>query len=135
MNGRFVQDGTSFKIPPKAGTNEREIEIILPPGLAASHKVEKKDLPEGLPTTWKVSRPITWFNNFGLKEKGKPDFVSGEVPEGYEIILDQEPGKTLVYYYDGSVRAFPQKDLGDTPGRPGKVSARLQLGDPPCGSG
>ena len=135
MNGHFVQNGSSFKVPARAGTKEKEIEVLLPPGLAASHVVEKKDLPEGIPTTWKGSRPITWINNFGLKEKGKADFVRGEVPESYEIILDKEPNKTLVYYYDGSVRAFPPNDLGEPPGRPGKVSARLQLGDPPCGSG
>ena len=136
MNGRFVQNGTSFTVAAKANSKEKEIEVILPPGLADGdkYKVEKKDLPEGLPPTWRGNREITWFNNFGLKEKGKSGFVSGEVPESYEIIMDKETGKIPVYY-DGEVKAFPQEDHGDTPGRSGKVSARLKLGDPPCGSG
>lgn len=134
MNGRFIKNGKSFPIKAKAKTKEREIEVILPPGLAATHEVVKKSLPQGIPTTWQ-GRTITWFNNFGLKEKGKPGFVRGQVPESYEIILDKESGKTLVYYDGSSVKAFPPGDLGDTPGRSGKVSARLKLGDPPCGSG
>lgn len=132
MNGRFVKNGISFKVK-ATKAKERDIEVILPPGLAATHEVVKKSLPKGIPTTWQ-GRTITWFNNFGLKEKGKSGFVRGQVPESYEIILDKESGKTLVYY-DGEVKAFPQGDLGDTPGRSGKVSARLKLGDPPCGSG
>lgn len=133
MNGRFVNNGTSFKVK-AAKAKERDIEVILPPGLAATHEVVKKSLPQGIPTTWQ-GRTITWFNNFGLKERGKSGFVSGQVSESYEIILDKESGKTLVYYDGSSVKAFPPGDLGDTPGRSGKVSTRLKLGDPPCGSG
>ena len=133
MNGRFIKNGKSFPIKAKAN-KEKEIEVILSQKLAVTHMVEKKDLPEDIPTTWQ-GRTITWFNNFGLKERGNSGFVSGQVSESYEIILDKESGKTLVYYDGSSVKAFPPGDLGDTPGRPGKVSVRLKLGDPPCGSG
>ncbi len=137
MRGHFIQDGQSFTIKAKAGSKERDIDVILPRGLAANHRVEKKELPANLPTSWQDAsgemRTVSWVINFGLKLAGQTAFVRGEVAEAYEIRLDQAEGKTLVYYNGKSVRAFDPSDLGEPADQPGKVAARLKLGDPPIG--
>lgn len=137
MRGHFIQEGHSFPIRAKAGSKERDIDVILPPGLVASHRVEKKSLPANIPTTWRDASgkdlAVTWIGNFGLKQAGKTTFVRGEVGESYEIHIDKEEGKTLVYFDGSHVQAFDPSDLGEPADKPGKVAVRLKLGDPPIG--
>jgi hypothetical protein len=131
-----VKGGKSFGIAARAGARQQRLDVFLTPGLDQKYRVEQKEIPAGLPTTWTTpsgeTRSVTWVNNFGLKEKGKTRFVAGEVSEHYEIQIDREEGKTLVYY-SGGVKYFDAKDLGSPPDAPGKISARLKLGDPPVG--
>lgn len=141
MDGHFIHNGLSFRIRAKAKSKEGEIQVILTQAMGVGYRAEKKDLPADLPTTWQDSygktRSVDWINNFGIKKIGKPDFEQDEVPESYEIILDQAEGKTLLYYdaRDRQVKPFSQGDLGQPEGQPGKISARLKLGDPPIGTG
>jgi hypothetical protein len=139
MNGHFIRSGgKSFKVSKGSKATERELDVILPPGLAAKYVVEKKAIPANMPTSWVTpggqTRPITWIGNFGLKQIGKASFVKGSVSEHYEIILDKPADKTLVYF-DGGVNPFPAVDTQDRDDLPGKCSARLKLGDPPIGMG
>jgi hypothetical protein len=139
MDGRFIRKGQAFRIEAKANSRERELQVILSQGMAANYRVEKKKLPSGLPATWKdphgETRSIEWINNFGIKQAGKQVFERGELSESYEIVLDKAEGKTLVYYdhRDKQVKPFSPSDLGEPESQPGKLSARLKLGDPPVG--
>jgi hypothetical protein len=141
MDGHFIRGGQAFRIAAKEYSKEKEIQVILSQEMAANYRVEKKDLPGNLPMTWQDSdgraRSVEWINNFGIKKIGKPDFEQDEIPESYEIILDEFEGKRLVYYdsRDRQVKPFSQEDLGKPKDLPGKISARLKLGDPPIGTG
>lgn len=138
MRGHFVQDGKSFPIAARPQTNEKSVQVLLPPGLAKKYDVDKKDLPLGIPTSWTdpngKSYSISWINNFGLKPKGSSKFAPGKVDDDYEILLDKEAGKTL-FYYDGVIKPFEPSDLGQPTDKPDKVAAKLRLGDPPIGWG
>jgi hypothetical protein len=137
MNGHFVDNGAPFSIGAAAGSSQKPLQIVLPVGLAAKYTAAKKPMP-GLPAKWKnaqgVEYTITWINNFGLRPTGSEGFVQGSVAEDYEILLDKEPGKTL-FYYSGGVRRFEAADLSEPSDMPGKIAARLRLGDPPIGWG
>jgi hypothetical protein len=139
MSGHFIPSGQSFTIRGKAGTQEKDIDVILTAGLAAGHRVEKKDIPAKIPKSWRhpsgKTRTITWIGNFGLKPAGSTEFVRGEVAEHFEIHLDHQEGQTLVYFDGSGVKPFDQNDLGFPADRPGKIAARLKLGDPPVGWG
>jgi len=137
VNGHFIRSGgKSFKISKVKGSAEKDLDIILPPGLAAKYVVEKKAVPANIPTSWVTAdgetRTVAWIGNFGLKQIGKASFLQGSVSEHYEIILDKVAGKSLVYY-DGAVKPFSEGDVVEPADLPGKFSARLKLGDPPVG--
>jgi hypothetical protein len=137
MNGHFIRSkGKSFRIAKRDGSQEHDVDVILPEGLAARYEVAKKDIPANIPTSWVApdgqTHTISWVSNFGLRETGKAGFLHGAVSEHYEIILDKVADKTLVYF-DGSVKPFPAGDTQDRDDLPGKFSARLRLGDPPVG--
>lgn len=137
MSGHFNPAGKSFPVQARPGSTEQSIEIVLPPGLAKLYAVEKKDLPANLPTSWRdpssqQTHTIHWLNNFGLKATGRPDFEAGRVPEKYEILVEVAEGEQLVYF-DGEVKPFPADETARPGNMPGKVAARLDLGDPPIG--
>ncbi|UCH61271.1 MAG: hypothetical protein JSV61_07250 [Anaerolineales bacterium] len=139
MSGHFLSNGKSFPIQAKPGSAEQAIEVILSPGLAKKYVVEKKDIPKGIPTSWRddasqKTYKIKWLNNFGLKPIGKPDFVPGKVSEKYELLVEAGEGETL-FYYDEGVKRFPPGDLERPGNMPGKLAARLDLGDPVIGRG
>lgn len=139
MSGHFIPNGKSFPIQAKPDSDEKAIEVILPPGLSKKYVVEKKELPAGLPPHWRddtnqKTYTISWLNNFGLKSKGKTDFERGKVGEKYEILVDVGEGETL-FYYDGTVKPFLQGDYERPANMPNKIAVRLDLGDPPIGKG
>lgn len=81
---------------------------------------------------------ITWFNNFGVREKPKK---SGDQPGAdanvtYKVKLKKLPeGKRLFALYkdpDGIVRAH---ELEISPDGPGSIKFTLNVGDPPIGMG
>jgi len=139
MSGHFLPNGKSFPVQATPGSAEQAIEVVLPPGLAKKYVVEKKDIPEGLPTSWRddasqVTYTIHWLNNFGLKPVGKANFVPGKVEEKYELLVEVGEGETL-FYYDEGVKLFPPGDFERPANMPGKIAARLDLGDPVIGWG
>ena len=70
---------------------------------------------------------ITWFNNFGVREKsgGKKADVT------YTVFLHPlPPKKRLFAYYDDAVHEIFPEDAGN-----GKIKFQLSVGDPPTGAG
>lgn len=135
--GHFVMNGRSFQIATRPNTTERPIEVVLTANLAGKYRVVKKDLPGNLPDKWKDDSgntfSIEWVNSFGLKETNKPDFVSGQVEEDYEILIGKGTG-ILVYYLNGVV-PFQDDDLSELDDNTNRIAARMRHGDPPIGWG
>ncbi len=122
MNGNFIQNGNPFYIQAQPGSGRANLIVLLPQGL--NYQVASKDFPPNMPSD------VTWIYNFGLQQGGNS--ARGRVPQQYELILDDVPG--VWYYFDGSARqTFSQTRRG--PALPGKISALLDLGDPPIGTG
>ncbi|HVN15708.1 MAG TPA: hypothetical protein VMT73_08195 [Anaerolineales bacterium] len=120
-----------FQIPADNAA-EREVIVILPDDRApAAHQIVKKDIPpSALSQRWN-GKPVTWLNNFGIRQGGQ--FVNF----AYSVVVDP-PGKgqTLVYFDGTTVQAFNDADLDRAPSdHPGKWKAILRLGDPPIGWG
>jgi hypothetical protein len=127
MDGHFVKNGNSFPIPAKAGA--KLLTVLLPPGL--DYQVESKPFPDIL-----VKDPlgVDWIYNFGLKKGNVP--AQGKVSMKYELILDNPPAGKKWYYFDGTKKQpFAATDIMQSDKIPGKISARLDLGDPPVGMG
>jgi len=135
--GHFVTKGHSFKIATRPNSAERPIEVVLTANLAGKYEVVKKDPPGKLPDKWTDSNGNTfnleWVNSFGLKQKGKPDFVAGQVEEDYEILIGKGTG-ILVYYLNGVV-PFEDDDLSVLDDNTNRIAARMRHGDPPVGWG
>jgi hypothetical protein len=70
---------------------------------------------------------ITWFNNFGVKEKSNEK----NADIAYTVILHPLPAKKrlFAYYEDTPHEIFPE-DAGN-----GKIKFPLNVGDPPVGMG
>jgi hypothetical protein len=137
QKGHFVNNGRPFQIGTKPNSAERPIEVVLSPNLANKYQVVKKEMPGNLPGKWKDNNgntfTIEWVNSFGLKEVGKPDFVSGQVEEDYEILIGRGTG-ILVYYLNGVV-PFDDNDLSEPDDKSNMIAARMRHGDPPVGWG
>jgi hypothetical protein len=107
------------------------------------YTVEKKDLPSGLPATWRDpdgsgTYSLVWLNNYCLKEKSGGGKSVKSVSEDYELQFEiiQQAGwkQTRPFYYDGEkVVPFPAGDYAEIEGN--KYSARLRLSDPPVAIG
>lgn len=88
------------------------------------YEAYSKAIPE--PTQYQ-GFTITWFNNFGVREKssGKNANVT------YKVKLKKLPeGKRLFALYDGKVHELTGKDAGG-----GNIKFELNVGDPPLGTG
>jgi hypothetical protein len=68
---------------------------------------------------------ITWFNNFGVREKS--DKKNADVT--YTVTLQAPPeGSQLFVFYGGQPHAMPTESGGN-----GKIKYTLNVGDPPNG--
>ncbi len=88
------------------------------------YEAYSKPIPE--PTPYQ-GFTITWFNNFGVREKssGKNANVT------YIVKLKKLPkGKRLFALYGGEVHELTADDAGN-----GNIKFELNVGDPPIGSG
>ena len=87
------------------------------------YEAYSKPIPD--PTPYQ-SGFITWFNNFGVKEK-----ATGQNKDvTYTVTLQALPaGKTLFVLYGGEPHEMPHQDAGN-----GKIKFSLDVSDPPAGS-
>lgn len=110
--------------------DEEEITLVLPDTVKPEdYEVVKKPRPTGIPDKWN-NRPVVWINCFGVK-KNK---VWANIE--YQIIVTPRKNKILVYFNGKAVVPFADSDLTLNPsGYPGKLSAKLRMGDPPVGWG
>lgn len=87
------------------------------------YEAYSKPIPEPTPHE---GLTITWFNNFGVREKssGKDANIT------YKVKLKKLPeGKRLYALYDGEVHELTTEDAGS-----GNINFELNVGDPPIGS-
>ena len=128
-----ANDPDEFPVP---GRVEKPLKIKLKGPGKGKYDVWKKDIPADAPATWTDPddgqvKPITWFNNFGLKLKGQGTFE--DVVDEYDIELDEadvKAGSDLVYYSKGQVIKFRNARGAGT----GKLTVSLNLGDPVIGA-
>jgi hypothetical protein len=132
QTGRFV---SGEKIAFAASGKKKEVQVFLPPGLAAKFGVESKSIPDTLVKTWNGYQ-ITWINNIGLKAKTKGSSVAQDEYYEVQFTKPQSPGtsQTAVVYWDGkTIQPIDPDDYEEIPGE--MVAVRLQLIDPPIGWG
>lgn len=88
------------------------------------YEAYSKEIPEPTPYQGFV---ITWFNNFGVREKTSRK----DANVTYIVKLKKLPkGKRLFTYYDGAVHELTAEDAGN-----GNIKFTLSVGDPPLGGG
>lgn len=92
------------------------------------YRVYQKEIPIHLKGRKHKDAPITWVNNFGLKQKNKRKYADA-VPE-YTIMLDHIEGVEYVYFDGSEVRPLNAKKHEKDQS---KVTAVLTIGDPPIG--
>ncbi len=94
----------------------------------SGYRVFQKEIPTHLKGKKHKDQPVTWINNFGLKEKRKRKYAE-TVPE-YTIMLDHIEGVEYVYFDGSEIKPlFASRHEND----PSKVRATLTIGDPPVG--
>lgn len=106
--------------------DQAEVIVLLSPELVAEHEVYSKPIPASLKGMEYNGKKIRWMNNFGLKKKNSPGF-EGKTSR-YEVQLKHVKDAEYVYF-DGSVVNL----LPVSAPKAGKVTAQLDLGDPPVG--
>ena len=112
---------------PSAG-RAQHVRLRLTPAAAREYGVWQKELPADIPDTYD-GRPITWFNNFGLKARGS-DRYSESVP-AYTLIVDKVPKDAVLVAYEE--QADPSLYVLDTVEVDGELHATLDRGDPTVG--
>lgn len=120
----------TIPVHPQGGAQRRLRLRLLGEG-AEGYGVWQKRMPEALPQEYE-GRPITWFNNFGLKRAGN-DAYEARIPEGYTIALERPEPKFsgfFVYYdpqSDPPLNRVETREVGD------QFEATLYGGDPAVG--
>jgi len=123
--------GREVEIPEHAAARRAQrMRVRLTPAAAEEYGVWQKEMPADLPQSYE-GRPITWFNNFGLKRRGS-DAYEASVP-AYTIIVDKGPADAVLVAYDA--QADPSLYALDTVEVDGELHATLDRGDPAVGWG
>ena len=94
----------------------------------SGYRVYQKEIPRHLKGRKHKEQPITWLNNFGLKEKSKKNYAAA-VPE-YTVLLDHIEGVEYVYFDGNEIRPLNASRHEEDHS---KVKVKLEIGDPPIG--
>lgn len=106
--------------------DQEEIAIILTEKTATTLDVYQKDLVDELKGLEFEGKVVHWLNNFGMKRKGAKEFE--QIVDPYNLEMNAINGAIYVYYDGKKVLELPTSKS-----ETGKVSATLNLGDPPAG--
>lgn len=106
--------------------DQEEIALILTEKTAMTLDVYQKDLTGELKGLEFEGKVVHWLNNFGMKKKGSKEFEP--IVDPYIIEMNAIDGAVYVYYDGKKVLELP-----NTKSEMGKVTATLNLGDPPAG--
>ena len=113
-----------------AARRAQGLRVRLAAAAAEEYEVWQKEMPAELPERYE-GRPITWFNNFGLKRKGK-DAYEVSVPAYTIIVAKYRDDAILVAYED---QPEPRLYALETVEVDGELQATLDRGDPTVGWG
>lgn len=113
-----------------AARRAQSLRVRLTRAAAQEYGVWQKDMPADLPETYD-GRPITWFNNFGLKRRGSDEYEVS-VP-AYTIIVEKHPDDAVLVAYEE--QADPSLYALETVEVDGELHATLDRGDPTVGWG
>ncbi len=127
-------DPNTFDIPTSQAQTGRfpqqaSVALKLSQNAAGRYEVYRKDIPNELQGRMYRQREITWLNNFGLKERGKPEFAN--IVPAYEVHIQSVPSASTYVYYDGS--NIQTLDFHVDPDDDSRIVAELTLGDPAIG--
>ena len=113
-----------------AARRAQALRVRLTVAAAKEYEVWQKEMPAKLPESYD-GRPITWFNNFGLKRKGSDEYAVS-VP-AYTIIVAKDRDDAILVAYEEQ----PERRLYalDTVEVDGELHATLDRGDPAVGWG
>lgn len=95
------------------------------------YKVYEKKFPQKLKDN-KDYKKYKWIGNFGFRKKSSGKKVKGDMPKSYEIQVEDQKNKKLVYWNGKKIVKFKgtsEKKVGKKKFR----SAKLKMGDPPIG--
>jgi len=135
-------------IPAGGESNRPALEIILPPGKdPTNYKIAQKNIPQSLinaKLTHK-GKEIKWFNNFGVRLKGK--FRTSDGVDEDDPFIEKVPGQAFSYTVTVPANAAPagynsvvwydgeNVQVGASSPSGGKYSFQVNIGDPPTGWG
>ena len=100
-----------------------------------TYEAREKNIPPGLPDRYN-GQPVTWFNNFVVKEAAKEETAEEKQVPAYKVFLQALPDaptgpRGVCVYHGGQIHDMTLQDAG--PDRKGQVMFTLNSGDPPTG--